>query len=123
MHVVRLLAPPLEGEDHSKDIDFSPSGIRPRWDAGYADTQRVLAQAPWTDDFDPLEGFILHEAAGGVMTHETPEVGEPVDAAAEREEEIGHAADEGWLSSAATYGARPLMPAGAASSHAHRRSR
>ena len=95
MHVVRLLAPPLEGEDHSKDIDFSPSGIRRRWDTGYADTQRVLAQAPWTGDFDPLEGFILHEAAGGVMTHETPEVGEPVDAAAEREEEIGHAADEG----------------------------
>jgi len=123
MHVIRLLAPPLEGEDHSKDIDFSPAGIRRRWDTGYADTQRVLAQAPWTDDFDPLEGFILHEAAGGVMTHETPEVGEPVDAAAEREEEIGHAADEGWLSSAATYGARPLMPAGAASSHAHRRSR
>ena len=123
MHVIRLLAPPLEGEDHSKDIDFSPAGIRRRWDTGYADTQRVLAQAPWTADFDPLEGFILHEAAGGVMTHETPEVGEPVDAAAEREEEIGHAADEGWLSSAATYGARPLMPAGAASSHAHRRSR
>src|SRR3954447_16505575 len=23
MHVIRLLAPPLEGEDHSKDIDFS----------------------------------------------------------------------------------------------------
>src|SRR3954447_15292073 len=73
MHVIRLLAPPLEGEDHSKDIDFSPAGIRRRWDTGYADTQRVLAQAPWTADVDPLEGFILHEAAGGVMTHETPE--------------------------------------------------
>src|SRR5262249_18208998 len=24
MHVVRLLAPPLQGEDHAKDIDFSP---------------------------------------------------------------------------------------------------
>ena len=48
MHVVRLLAPPLAGEDHSKDIDFSPEGIRARWAAGYADTARVLAQAPWT---------------------------------------------------------------------------
>src|SRR5262249_56319674 len=30
MHVVRLLAPRLENESHIKDIDFSPSGIRPR---------------------------------------------------------------------------------------------
>jgi hypothetical protein len=105
---VRLLAPPLEGEDHSKDMDFSPAGIRRRWDAGYSDTQRVLAQAPWTGEFDPLEGFILHEAAGGVMTHETPDVGEPVDAGTDRNEEIVHAADENWLSSAANYGARPL---------------
>ena len=34
MHVIRLLAPPLEGEDHSKGIDFSPAGIRRRWDTG-----------------------------------------------------------------------------------------
>src|SRR5215203_6201856 len=38
MHVVRLLAPSLEGENHSTDVDFSPAGIRARWDAGYADT-------------------------------------------------------------------------------------
>ena len=61
MHVVRLLAPPLAGEDHTKDIDFSPEGIRGRWDAGYADTARVLEHAPWTRPFDPIEGFILHE--------------------------------------------------------------
>ena len=67
MHVVRLLAPPLAGEDHSKDIDFSPEGIRARWAAGYADTARVLAQAPWTHPFDPIEGFILHDAAAGKM--------------------------------------------------------
>ncbi len=65
MHVVRLLAPPLQGEDHSKDIDFSPDGIQHRWDAGYADTMRVLDQAPWTAAIDPLEGFILHEAEAG----------------------------------------------------------
>jgi NTE family protein len=70
MHVVRLLAPPLQGEDHAKDIDFSPEGIRSRWDAGYADTNRVLAQAPWTHQFDPVEGFILHEAAAGRMISE-----------------------------------------------------
>ena len=70
MHVVRLVAPPLAGEDHSKDIDFSPGGIRQRWDAGYTDTMRVLAQAPWTHEFDPLEGFILHETEAGRMMFE-----------------------------------------------------
>src|SRR5438552_1621577 len=33
MHVVRLL-PQLDRENHTKDIDFSRSGIRQRWDAG-----------------------------------------------------------------------------------------
>jgi NTE family protein len=70
MHVVRLLAPTLTGEDHAKDIDFSPEGIRERWDAGYADTNKVLMQAPWTHQFDPMEGFILHEAAAGQMINE-----------------------------------------------------
>lgn len=67
MHVVRLLAPPFEGDDHTKDIDFSPRGIRRRWEAGYADTSRVLDLAPWSGNFDPVEGFILHEAKPGVM--------------------------------------------------------
>lgn len=67
MHVVRLLAPPLDGEDHTKDIDFSPRGIHKRWEAGYADTSRVLELAPWSGEFDPVEGFILHEAQPGVM--------------------------------------------------------
>lgn len=71
MHVIRLLAPALAGEDHSKDIDFSPSGIRARREAGYADTLRTLEAAPWRGDFDPLEGFILHEAVGGEMIETT----------------------------------------------------
>ena len=71
MHVIRLLAPALAGEDHSKDIDFSPSGIRQRREAGYADTMHTLEAAPWRGDFDPLEGFILHEAIGGHMVEPT----------------------------------------------------
>ena len=67
MHVVRLLAPALEYEDHSKDIDFSPEGIRQRREAGYRDTMVTLEQAPWRGEFDPLEGFILHEACGGEL--------------------------------------------------------
>jgi NTE family protein len=68
MHVIRLLSPPLAGEDHAKDIDFSPLGIRTRWEAGYAHTARVLSQAPWTTCVDPMEGIILHEAEAGRMT-------------------------------------------------------
>jgi NTE family protein len=68
MHVVRLLAPQLPGEDHSKDMDFSAEGIHARWDAGYAHTRRVLAAQPWEDEeLDPLEGFVLHEAQAGVL--------------------------------------------------------
>jgi len=63
MHVVRLLAPRLDNENHTKDIDFSPTGIRLRWEAGYADTVRALERAAWDDDCDPLEGIILHEPA------------------------------------------------------------
>lgn len=33
MHVVRLLAPRLENENHTKDIDFTPSGPRVRREA------------------------------------------------------------------------------------------
>jgi NTE family protein len=62
MHVVQLLAPRLDNENHTKDIDFSPAGIRQRWEAGYADTARALRRAAWDDDdCDPLEGVILHE--------------------------------------------------------------
>jgi NTE family protein len=70
MHLVRLLAPAIAGEDHTKDIDFSPRGIRGRWEAGYADTLRVLEQQPWTHPFDPLEGFILHETEAGTIVSE-----------------------------------------------------
>ena len=61
MHIMRLLAPALEGEDHTKDIDFSRVGIRSRWEAGYENTRRVLANAPWEAEVDPIEGFYLHE--------------------------------------------------------------
>jgi NTE family protein len=61
MHVVRLLAPRLENESHIKDIDFSPSGIRERWQAGYTDTCRALARAAWIGEFGPLEAVVLYE--------------------------------------------------------------
>ena len=67
MHAVRLLAPRLDGEDHTKDIDFSRQGIRKRWEAGLADARRALEAAPWEADVDPIEGFYLHELKDGTM--------------------------------------------------------
>jgi len=61
MHVVRLLAPRLDHESHLKDIDFSSSGIRQRWQTGYADTCRALARAAWIGEFGPLDAVVLHE--------------------------------------------------------------
>ncbi|MDX2205002.1 MAG: patatin-like phospholipase family protein [Hyphomicrobiaceae bacterium] len=63
MHVVRLLAPRLDHEDHAKDVDFSPGGIRRRWEAGLSDARRALEQKPWQGEFDPLDGVLLHEPA------------------------------------------------------------
>ena len=65
MHVVRLLSPKLDNETHTKDIDFSPSGIRQRWEAGYADTMRALWRQPWIGEFGLLDGVILHEPEPG----------------------------------------------------------
>ena len=64
MHVVRLLAPDLEGAGQTKDIDFTRDGIAARWRTGLADTRRMLAEAPWENEVDPLAGFHLHEIRG-----------------------------------------------------------
>jgi len=60
MHVAHLVAPRVDGEDHTKDIDFTPAGVRARREAGYADTQRMIDRAPWTAPTDPIEGVIEH---------------------------------------------------------------
>ena len=61
MHVVRMLAPRLAGEDQTKDIDFSAKGIRARWQAGLEDTERAIAAAPWLEAADSTEGVIIHD--------------------------------------------------------------
>ena len=60
MHVLPLRAPPRDGEDHTKDIDFTPEGIEARWSAGYALTRQRIEAAPWTAPFDPDMGVIVH---------------------------------------------------------------
>jgi NTE family protein len=71
MHVVRLLAPTLDSEDYLKDIDFSPAGIRARWQAGLRDTQRMIESAPWEAEVDPMEGVVVHELSA--RTHKQVE--------------------------------------------------
>jgi NTE family protein len=72
MHVVRLVAPKQDGEDHTKDIDFTPAGIRARWQAGYADTRRVLDRAPWTQTVDPTDGVVIHDLAAAAHVRIAP---------------------------------------------------
>jgi len=63
MHVAHLLAPRVDGEDHTKDIDFTSTGVRARWQAGYADTLRMIDRKPWTKPVDPMDGVVVHQAA------------------------------------------------------------
>jgi NTE family protein len=63
MHVVRLLAPRLHGESHTKDVDFSPRALRMRREAGYETAMRALRQAQWAGVYDPLEAVVVHEPA------------------------------------------------------------
>jgi NTE family protein len=64
MHIVRLNAPRLEGEDHMRDIDFTKEGIRARWLAGYSDTARTLDRRPWEVHIDPMVGVAVHDSDG-----------------------------------------------------------
>jgi NTE family protein len=63
MHLVRLLAPRLENEDYTKDIDFTAAGIRQRWQAGLEYVKQVIDLRPWDADVDPLTGVEIHEPA------------------------------------------------------------
>ncbi|MDQ0513324.1 DUF3734 domain-containing protein [Ancylobacter amanitiformis] len=40
---------------------FSAASLRPRWNAGYADTRAAIARGIWREEHDPLAGLILHE--------------------------------------------------------------
>ena len=75
MHVVRLLAPQLDRETHTKDIDFGADGIKQRWEAGYAHTMSVLARAMGRRfrspvGRDPTRAYGVHAPGGGVSCDE-----------------------------------------------------
>jgi NTE family protein len=77
MHVVRLVAPRLEDESHTKDIDFSVKGIRRRWETGYAETVRALEAQPWIGEFGLLDAVVLHELMADAEQPSLEEVGTP----------------------------------------------
>jgi NTE family protein len=64
MHIVRLNAPRLDHEDYLRDIDFTTSGIHARWQAGYADTMRIVERRPWQTPIDPMVGVAVHDSDG-----------------------------------------------------------
>jgi NTE family protein len=68
MHVVRLLAPRLAAEDHTKDIDFTPAGIRARREAGLIDAREVIAQAPWQQPVPEHEGVLVYDHLSSCST-------------------------------------------------------
>jgi len=75
MHVAWLMAPKLDGEDYTKDIDFTTVGIRTRWQAGYDDTKRMLERAPWNEPTDAYDSILIHEDPRQTM----PSIAEGVD--------------------------------------------
>ena len=61
MHLVRLVAPRLPDEDHTKDMDFHPARIRQRWQAGLGDARRALARRAWLEPVGPMDGLVVHD--------------------------------------------------------------
>lgn len=59
MHLIKLAAPRLAGDDYLKDIDFTPMGIAARRQSGYDDTKRAIAARPWEAAMDPIEGMAV----------------------------------------------------------------
>jgi NTE family protein len=61
MHLMRLVAPRLPDEDHTKDMDFNVPRIQQRWQAGLNDARRTLAKQAWTAPVGPTEGLVVHD--------------------------------------------------------------
>ena len=65
MHLIEINAEPLDGENNSREYDFSPATIAVRWQAGYEDTRRTIARRPWDDPVDPAVGVALYASDDG----------------------------------------------------------
>lgn len=61
MHVVHLQYSGHDWHTSSKDINFSAGSIEWRWEQGYRDALRAMAQTNWQESYSPEEGIIVHE--------------------------------------------------------------
>ena len=61
MHLMRLVAPRLPDEDHTKDMDFNTARIASRWHAGLTDTRRAIAQQAWLAPVGAMDGLVVHD--------------------------------------------------------------
>lgn len=77
MHMAHLVAYRLPGEDHSKDIDFTPKGMAIRRKAGHADTLRMIERAPWDRATETTEGVVEHPLERPVSQLPAPMLGMP----------------------------------------------
>jgi NTE family protein len=73
MHLIEINAEPLDGETNSREYDFSPATVQARWQAGYADTRRMIARRPWDNPVDPNVGVAMYASDA----EENRSVGEP----------------------------------------------
>jgi NTE family protein len=60
MHLLEINAEPIDGETNARDYDFSHAAIEARWQAGYADTCRMIERRPWEDPIDPKIGVAVY---------------------------------------------------------------
>ncbi|MGC8508656.1 MAG: patatin-like phospholipase family protein [Thiomonas sp.] len=65
MHVAELCTPALDGEDHTKDIDFTPASVQARWQAGREQARLMIESAPWAAPCDPMTGIMMHRVGQG----------------------------------------------------------
>jgi len=60
MHVIYLTIDRLEGEDQTKDIDFTSDGILQRSTTGYKEAVRAIESQIWNEPHDLNEGILIH---------------------------------------------------------------
>jgi NTE family protein len=62
MHIIRLNAQRLDGDDTNRDVDFTSTGIAARWQAGYVDTIATLEKRPWETKIDAMTGVAVYDS-------------------------------------------------------------
>jgi NTE family protein len=62
MHLVEINARPIQGETNARDFDFSRAAVETRWEAGYADTCKMLERRPWEAAIDPATDLTVYRS-------------------------------------------------------------